>query len=281
MIPFWWACCTAWQTGTNSSSRCRGVSWCSSQYSVIGTPLTSSMTKYGRPASVVPASSTLAMFGWSISARACRSASNRAMTCLRVHARLDELQRHLALDRLGLLGHVDGAHAALADLLHAACTGRSTVPADSAAGGDRCRAGRRRTSAAGGSRKLAELRRGPRAAPRRGAAAPRRRRRPRPGTRPGPAPGRVSTAARKIDSICRSVRRIAGPPEAVASRQCDGRIEDRLNRRAGFSGPAAVVAVELEAARPGRTPSGGRRWPRRRPARRPPRRRSGRRSTGA
>ena len=26
MIPFWWACCTAWQTGTNSSSRCRGVS---------------------------------------------------------------------------------------------------------------------------------------------------------------------------------------------------------------------------------------------------------------
>ena len=25
MIPFWWACCTAWQTGTNSSSRCRGV----------------------------------------------------------------------------------------------------------------------------------------------------------------------------------------------------------------------------------------------------------------
>ena len=50
MMPFWWACCTAWQTGTNSSSRCRGVSWCSSQYSVIGTPLTSSITKYGRPA---------------------------------------------------------------------------------------------------------------------------------------------------------------------------------------------------------------------------------------
>ena len=28
----------------------RASGWCSSQYSVIGTPLTSSMTKYGRPA---------------------------------------------------------------------------------------------------------------------------------------------------------------------------------------------------------------------------------------
>ena len=43
----------------------------------------------------------------------------------RVHAGLDELQRDQALDRLGLLGHPDGAHAALADLLRSACTGRS------------------------------------------------------------------------------------------------------------------------------------------------------------
>ena len=67
--------------------------------------------------SVVPASSTLAMLGWSISARACRSASNRASTCRRVHARLDDLQGHLPPDRLGLLGHVDDAHAPFADLL--------------------------------------------------------------------------------------------------------------------------------------------------------------------
>src|SRR5205814_989831 len=39
------------------------------------------MTKYGRPALVVPASSTRAMFGWSMRARAWRSASKRAMTC--------------------------------------------------------------------------------------------------------------------------------------------------------------------------------------------------------
>ena len=49
-----------------------------SQSSVIGTPLTSSITKYGRPAPVAPASRTRAMFGWSTSA--CRSASNRAIT---------------------------------------------------------------------------------------------------------------------------------------------------------------------------------------------------------
>jgi hypothetical protein len=35
----------------------------------------------------------------------------------RVHAGLDDLQRHLAADRLFLLGHEDDAHAALADLL--------------------------------------------------------------------------------------------------------------------------------------------------------------------
>ena len=36
---------------------------------------------------------------------------------LRVHARLDELERHQPLDRLGLLGHLDRAHAPFADLL--------------------------------------------------------------------------------------------------------------------------------------------------------------------
>ena len=41
----------------------RGLSLALSQYSVIGMPRTSSITKYGRPASVVPASSTLAIFG--------------------------------------------------------------------------------------------------------------------------------------------------------------------------------------------------------------------------
>ena len=45
MIPFWCACWIARHTGTNSSSRSRGVSCASSQYLVMGTPWTSSMTK--------------------------------------------------------------------------------------------------------------------------------------------------------------------------------------------------------------------------------------------
>jgi hypothetical protein len=46
----------------------------------MGMPRTSSMTKYGRPESVAPASKTLAICGWFIIASACRSASNRATT---------------------------------------------------------------------------------------------------------------------------------------------------------------------------------------------------------
>ena len=51
----------------------------------------------------------------------------------RVHAGLDDLEGDAALDRLGLLGHPDGAHAALAQLL------QQLVRADTAAdrlGGD-------------------------------------------------------------------------------------------------------------------------------------------------
>ena len=57
------------------------------------------------------------MLGWSISASACRSASKRASTCLESMPGLDQLERDQALDRLGLLGHPDRAHAAFADLL--------------------------------------------------------------------------------------------------------------------------------------------------------------------
>ena len=57
------------------------------------------------------------MFGWSIIARACRSASKRAMTWWLSMPGLMILRRDLAADRLLLLGHVDDAHAAFADLL--------------------------------------------------------------------------------------------------------------------------------------------------------------------
>ena len=109
------------------------------------------------------------MFGWSISARACRSASKRAIDLPRVHARLDDLQGDLAADRLRLLGHVDHAHAALADLL------QQLVRADDRAGalGDRRRR-RRRSTVGDRGRGLEEARRP--ASWRRAAARPARRR---------------------------------------------------------------------------------------------------------
>jgi hypothetical protein len=80
MIAFWWACCTPWQTSRNSSRRARILSFRRSQYVVIGSPSTYSITKYGCPSSVAPASNTLAIAGWFITASDCRSARNRCST---------------------------------------------------------------------------------------------------------------------------------------------------------------------------------------------------------
>src|SRR5262245_49337776 len=83
----------------------------------MGVPLTSSMTKKGRPLAVVPASKTRAMLGWSISASALALGLEAGHDLGGVHARLDDLEGNPALDRLGLLGHPDGSHAAFADQL--------------------------------------------------------------------------------------------------------------------------------------------------------------------
>ncbi len=76
------ACCTPSHTAMNSSSRWRRVSRAASQYSVIGRPATYSITKYGWPSGVEPASKTLAIAGCSISASAWRSASKRCRWAL-------------------------------------------------------------------------------------------------------------------------------------------------------------------------------------------------------
>ena len=73
------------------------------------------MTKNGRPVAVVPASSTRAMFGWSIRARAWRSASKRAMTCAVSMPALMTFRATLRRTGFCLLGQEDGAHAPLAD----------------------------------------------------------------------------------------------------------------------------------------------------------------------
>jgi hypothetical protein len=57
------------------------------------------------------------MFGWSIIARAWRSASKRATTARVVHAWLDDLQGDAAADGRRLLGQEDRAKTAFADLV--------------------------------------------------------------------------------------------------------------------------------------------------------------------
>ena len=82
MIPFWWACWTAWQTWHEQlQPLAQRQSWCSSQYSVIGTPATNSMTKYGRPAVGRAGVEHLGDVRMVHQRQACRSASKRAMTC--------------------------------------------------------------------------------------------------------------------------------------------------------------------------------------------------------
>ncbi len=63
ITPFVCACCTPSQTRAKSSSRLEIDIDRASQYSVMGSPFTSSITKYGRPVGVAPASSTFAIAG--------------------------------------------------------------------------------------------------------------------------------------------------------------------------------------------------------------------------
>ncbi len=70
IAPFWCACWTARQIARNNASRSLVVKRLRSQYSVIGAPSMYSITKYGRPLLVAPASKIRAMFGWSIIANA-------------------------------------------------------------------------------------------------------------------------------------------------------------------------------------------------------------------
>ncbi len=81
------------------------------------------------------------MFGWSISASACRSASKRAITCRVSMPGLMTLSATLRRTGCDLLGHVDDAHAPFADLL------QQLVGADLRAGTFGDALGRRRVEA--------------------------------------------------------------------------------------------------------------------------------------
>ena len=128
MIPFWWACCTAWQTCTKSSSRSPGPGGC---ITVLGNGDAPHQFHHEvGPTGVRRAA--IEDLGHIRVVHQGQGLPFRFETgddVLGVHAELDNLQGHLAADRLLLLGHVDHGHAAFPDLL------QQLVPVD-----DRARA---------------------------------------------------------------------------------------------------------------------------------------------
>ena len=124
MIPFWWACWIAWQTGTNSSSRCARrqvvvVAVLGDRHAVDQLHDEVRPARFRGPGVEDAGDVDMVHHGQGLTL-GLEAGDDLAA----VHAGLDDLERHLALDGLGLLGHPDRAHAALADLLQAACTGR-------------------------------------------------------------------------------------------------------------------------------------------------------------
>ena len=195
------------------------------------------------------------MFGWSIRARACRSASNRARTCRESMPGLDDLDGHRPLDRLGLLGHPDGAHAAFADLFE------QLVGPDNRAGGLRgCRVGGgrglfacRRPGTLPASRWA--CRRGPLGGATRG-----RRHRPDPGRLPSPPADGVPRRRERVPAFSRNQRSRRAAPLGlpylpVRKARCGNpRKSDRIRN------PRPGRRPNGSAARRGQRSRDGRRW---------------------
>ena len=260
MMPFWCACWTALADVDEQLQRARGSSLCLSQYSVIGTPLTSSITKYGRPVSVAPASRTLRDVG---------VVHHRQRLPLGLEAR----------------DHLPGVHAELDDLLRrltgssarpcrrrpcrlrrspaAACRGRSKLPGPS-----------RVPFTAGLSRKLAglvvrceKLRRRVPASRSSSPHAPSRKRLRAllPASRPRAASKIVSTLRCRVDSAwLRSLLASQAPAPACARCRPHGIREISAPLRRATQPSPALRLVKQEGARvgpmavrpsPARTPS--------------------------
>ena len=105
---------------------------------MIGMPWTSSITKYGRPAVGRAGIEHLGDVRMVHQRQGLPLGLEAGDDLPAVHARLDDLEGDLAADRLCLLGHVDDAHAAFADLLE------QLVGADERAGAFGDWSGRRR-----------------------------------------------------------------------------------------------------------------------------------------
>ena len=117
IMPFWWACWIAWQTGTKSSSRWRGVRWLSSQYLVIGHAVNQFHDEVRQAGCSGPGIKDAGNIDVVHHRQGLPLGLEAGDDLPRIHPWLDDLQRHLPLDRLALLGHIHRAHASFADLL--------------------------------------------------------------------------------------------------------------------------------------------------------------------
>ena len=116
MMPFWWACWTAWQTVWK---RCEAVADAEAfVVAVVGDRDAADQlhdevgAAGGGGAGVEDAGDVGVVHHGQGLALGLEAGDD----VLRVHAGLDDLERDAAADGLELLGHVDDAHAALADL---------------------------------------------------------------------------------------------------------------------------------------------------------------------
>ena len=103
MIPFWWACCTAWQTVTNSSSRAAyrepfRVAVSRDRHALHQLHHEERLAGIGR-ASVEDACDVGVIHQRQGLAFGIEASEDRA----RIHPDLDDLQRDLSLDRFGLV----------------------------------------------------------------------------------------------------------------------------------------------------------------------------------
>ena len=175
---------------------------------------------------------------------------------------LDHLHRHPPLDRLGLLGHPDGAHAAFADLLQqlVRADDRPGARARSGRDGEQSRRSRGARAVSAGSCPARSS-----WARSRASTCARRRRRPRrpgPGTRPAPpasaARGRLRNRSSARSSrhrallACRSYSLVLRPSARNPLR--DSPAESHVAAQDRF-----VARAARGTARPGRKPSRGRR----------------------
>ena len=115
MIPFWWACCTAWQTATNNSRR--ALHRQSLAVAVIGDRLALNELHHEERlaglggAAVEHAGDVGVVHQGECLPLGVEASEDRA----RVHADLDQLERDLAFDWCGLACPINGAHAPLAE----------------------------------------------------------------------------------------------------------------------------------------------------------------------